>query len=165
MLLSDSKKMKYSQLMEAVIIDVREPKEYSDHHIPGAINIPATTFDTKQFEPYRSNTICLICQTGKRADNIKNLLIENSFDNVYLLENHMENIEKNADLNQGWSVDRQFRMLLGLLLAIFLSGFYFGITSLMIIPIILSTGLIVTSIIDKCYMRMGIAMLPWNKKK
>ena len=32
MLLSDSKKMKYRQLMEAVIIDVREPKEYSDHH-------------------------------------------------------------------------------------------------------------------------------------
>ncbi|MFD1551736.1 hypothetical protein DNU06_02450 [Putridiphycobacter roseus] len=148
----------------AIIIDVREPKEYRENHLHGAINIPSTQFEVNQFEPYRSNVICLICQTGKRASAIEKKLTENDFKQVILLDKHMDNVSHKIK-NNSWSVDRQFRMLLGLLLAIFLIGFYFGISFLIFIPIILSTGLIITSIIDKCYMRMGIAMLPWNKHK
>ena len=57
-------------------------------------------------------------------------------------------------------------MTIGVLLTIFLLGYFLGEAKWVVfIPIILATGLVVTSIIDRCYMRMGIAMLPWNKNK
>jgi hypothetical protein len=56
-------------------------------------------------------------------------------------------------------------MTLGVLLAIFLGGDFLSIQWLIAIPIILATGLIFTSLIDRCYMRMGIALLPWNRGK
>ena len=159
--------MEKKTLKKGILIDVREPKEFRDDNIPGSINIPSTKFNASNFEQYHGNMICLICQTGSRASVIKNKLDENGFKNVYLLERQMADIQSSIQpisLN-GWTVDRQFRMFLGLLLAIFLIGFYFGVLQLVIIPVILSVGLIFTSIIDRCYLRMGIAKLPWNKKK
>ncbi|HKK76629.1 MAG TPA: hypothetical protein VJ953_16250 [Saprospiraceae bacterium] len=50
-------------------------------------------------------------------------------------------------------------------MAIFLIGYNVGIPNFIVIPIILATGLIITAIIDKCYLRIGMAMLPWNTRK
>ena len=151
-----------------VIIDVREPKEFSDNHIPGSINLPSTNFQLIQFEPYRDQTICLVCQSGNRAQGIREKLLASGFESVSLLETQMEQLESPSEATDGafgWSVDRQFRLSLGILLLIFLVGFFSGVSQFIIIPIILCAGLTITSIIDRCYMRMGIAMLPWNRRK
>lgn len=74
----------------------------------------------------------------------------------------MEQIETKA-MPEIWSVDRQFRFLLGVLIAIFLIGQYWMSDAFTAIPVILCLGLIITAIIDKCYLRIGIAMLPWNR--
>ena len=151
-----------------IIIDVREPKEYNDYKIPGSINLPSSNFDLTQFEPYREKLICLVCHSGSRSRAIQEKLAANGFENVTVLEKQIEQLETPAEStkeSKGWSVDRQFRMTLGVLLAIFLTGYFFNLGQLVIIPLILSAGLIITSIIDRCYMRMGIAMLPWNRDK
>ena len=151
-----------------IIIDVREPKEYDDYKIPGSINLPSSNFQLAQYEPYRDKMICLVCQSGSRSESIKQKLLANGFGNVTILEKQIEQLEspvESAVDTKGWTVDRQFRMTLGVLLAIFLTGYFLDLSQLIIIPIILSTGLIITSIIDRCYMRMGIAMLPWNRGK
>lgn len=153
----------------SVIIDVREPKEFRDRRMPGAINLPYSKFSMQQYEPYKNGMICLVCETGSRATRVLDKLVDAGFENVYLLERQMAHYHHEAAQNfttKGWSVDRQFRMLLGLLLAIFLIGTYmFNLSGFVAIPIILATGLIFTSIIDRCYLRMGIAMLPWNRDK
>ena len=153
--------------MEGLIVDVREPKEFRDGNLPTSINLPSTKFEIEQFEPYRNNVINLICETGKRAKTIKTKLDEKGFENVFILNKQMADIQVKVEMETKniWSVDRQFRLLLGLLLATFLIGNYFGIIEMVAIPLILSTGLIFTAIIDRCYLRMGIAMLPWNKKR
>lgn len=151
-------------MKKVVIIDVREEKEFRDGSIPGAVNLPSSKFDIELFSPYRENVICLVCQSGERAKNIKKRLSENNISDVHLLGRHMESLNEKKE-TKGWSVDRQFRMILGLLLATFLGGFFAGIEGFVVIPMILATGLIVTSIIDRCYMRMGIALLPWNRGK
>jgi hypothetical protein len=62
-----------------------------------------------------------------------------------------------------WTIDRQFRMALGLLVAIGLLGKIVLSDWFLIIPSIICVGLIFTSIIDRCYFRLFIASLPWNK--
>ncbi len=151
---------------EIIIIDVREPKEYREFHLMGSINIPSSQYEETKFEPYKENSIGLICQSGSRAKAVQNKLLEAGFEHVSVMEKQMENISAFAKKsNSGWSVDRQFRMTLGVLLAVFLGGYFLSINWLIAIPIILATGLIFTSLIDRCYMRMGIAMLPWNRGK
>ena len=148
----------------AVIIDVREPSEYKEHHIPGALNIPSTKFNKEHFGAFKDQKTCLVCQSGQRATMVGNKLQKEGFNNIFLLDIQMEDIPKLIS-TKGWSVDRQFRFLIGLLLAIFIILYFSNITYGVIIPIILSSGLLITAIIDKCYLRMGIAMLPWNKGK
>lgn len=151
-------------LGEAVIIDVREPLEFREKHIPGALNLPSTQFILNQFHPFADRKICLICESGKRASKIRNKLESSGFTNVFILETQMQNIQVN-DHTKGWTVDRQFRLVLGLLLLIYLIMYFLGQNGFIVIPIILSTGLTITAIINRCYMRMAIAKLPWNRGK
>lgn len=148
----------------AVIIDVREPSEYIDRHIPGAKNYPSTKYDKDQYAGFTDKKIYLVCQSGGRAKQVGKKLESDGFLHVYILEEQMASIPR-IYTRIGWTVDRQFRMTLGILLAIFLLMHFLKIPYAFIIPLILCSGLIITSIIDRCYMRMGIAMLPWNKGK
>lgn len=148
----------------SVIVDVREPSEYNDQHIPGAVNIPSTRYNKDQYAEFDDKKICLVCQSGNRVKQIEKKLRQDGFSNIYTLELQMEAIPK-VYQTKGWTVDRQFRMTIGSLLAIYLILTYFIIPFAFLIPLVLCSGLIVTSIIDRCYMRMGIAMLPWNKGK
>lgn len=151
---------------EKILIDVREPKEFFDYHLEGSINIPSSNFKLEDFLPYKNHEITLICQSGKRAKNVLDFLTENGFNQIELVEEHIERIDKATlvSKNKLWSVDRQFRFALGILLITFLLGFHFLSRNFIIIPIILATGLTVTAIIDRCYFRMLIAKMPWNKR-
>ncbi len=148
----------------SVIIDVREPKEYEDRHIPGALNFPSTKYDKELFAEFDAKQICLVCESGGRAKQIGKKLVNDGFTDIAILEQHMQAIPR-IYTTKGWTVDRQFRMTLGVLLAIFLTLYFLNIPYAFIIPLILCVGLIFTSIIDRCYMRMGIAALPWNRGK
>ncbi len=152
----------------AVIVDVREPKEYQDSRLPGAINLPSASFSVAQFTPYREQTICLVCETGSRARAVRAKLTEAGFPTVVLLHQQMADFPTTADgelRGGGWSVDRQFRLTLGLLLAVFLVGYSYGYEAFILLPTVLCTGLIFTALIDRCYLRMGIARLPWNRQR
>lgn len=153
--------------MKKVLIDVREIGEFNDAHLNNAINIPSSEYTITQYQPYRDYMIQLICHSGGRAQKVMDDLVQNGFQNVHVMDWHMEDMmhQNIITKSSGWSIDRQFRMTLGILLLIFLLGFYFLSSYFIIIPIILCCGLIFTSLIDRCYMRMAIAQLPWNKNK
>lgn len=51
---------------EAILIDVREPKEYGTERIPGALNFPLSTFDPKAL-PAGGKQVILHCGIGKRS--------------------------------------------------------------------------------------------------
>ena len=148
----------------SVIVDVREFKEYQDNHIPGAINIPSTKYKKHDYLPFQGLKICLVCMSGNRSKQIHDKLTHDGFERVEVLEFQMQDIQT-LEKNKGWTVDRQFRIVLGILLAVYLMFQYIGFEYGIIIPVILSAGLIITSIIDRCYMKMGIALLPWNTEK
>ncbi|MGO9675095.1 MAG: rhodanese-like domain-containing protein [Methylocella sp.] len=50
-----------------VVVDVREPHEYSSGHIPGAVNHPLSRFDAKLLPS--GKRIVLVCKSGARSSN------------------------------------------------------------------------------------------------
>ena len=146
---------------QSVIVDVRQPAEFLDGHLPYSVNLPSTSFQAQDYQAWQTQKIYLICQSGNRAAAIAQKLSQNGHQNVYVLDRHIEDFNLSTAKGR-WSVDRQFRMLLGILIALYLIGYHFSSALFTAIPVILCSGLIITAIIDKCYLRMGIAMLPWN---
>lgn len=54
---------------EAVIVDIRDNKDFGAGHIAGAINIPFASIDSRvgELEPYREKPIVLVCKMGQHA--------------------------------------------------------------------------------------------------
>jgi rhodanese-related sulfurtransferase len=52
---------------EALVVDVREANEFADGHIPGAINLPLSTFQASQLPHPAGKTLVLNCLGGKRS--------------------------------------------------------------------------------------------------
>jgi rhodanese-related sulfurtransferase len=49
------------------LIDVREPDEFAAGHVPGAINLPLSTFKAQMLPPASATPIVLMCRSGDRA--------------------------------------------------------------------------------------------------
>jgi rhodanese-related sulfurtransferase len=71
---------------EALIVDVREPNEFSAGHVPGAINIPRGVLEFQIWKqvgfpanPDLSRNIILQCQSGNRASLAAQSLAELGF--------------------------------------------------------------------------------------
>ena len=52
---------------EALVVDVREVNEFADGHIPGAVNLPLSTFQASKLPKAEGKTIILKCLGGKRS--------------------------------------------------------------------------------------------------
>ena len=52
---------------EALVVDVREVNEFADGHIPGAVNMPLSTFQASKLPKAAGKTIILNCLGGKRS--------------------------------------------------------------------------------------------------
>jgi rhodanese-related sulfurtransferase len=67
------------------IIDVREPDEYANGHVPGAVNVPLQTVPEaiEQLDP--DKPVYLICQHGIRSERAAAFLDSRGFDTVNVL--------------------------------------------------------------------------------
>lgn len=52
---------------EILLIDVREPDEFAAEKIPGARNVPLSTFDPSSLPDADGKTVVLQCAGGKRS--------------------------------------------------------------------------------------------------
>ena len=52
---------------EALLVDVREPDEFAQGHIPGAINLPLSVFSADKVPHPQGKTVVLQCAGGKRS--------------------------------------------------------------------------------------------------
>ncbi|MCW1381934.1 rhodanese-like domain-containing protein [Novosphingobium sp. KCTC 2891] len=52
---------------KAVVVDVREVDEFESGHIPGAINMPLSTFQPSRLPDTAGKTLVLNCLGGKRS--------------------------------------------------------------------------------------------------
>jgi rhodanese-related sulfurtransferase len=66
-----------------VLIDVREPYEFTEAHMPGAINIPVDELRGRLDELDRDKTIYIYCQIGLRGYLAQRILLQNGFKKLF----------------------------------------------------------------------------------
>lgn len=66
----------------AFVIDVREPTEYVEGHVPGALLVPLSTVINHVTEFPRDRRIFVICRSGNRSRGATDLLNRLGFDAV-----------------------------------------------------------------------------------
>lgn len=65
------------------VLDVREPSEYDQGHIPGAENKPLTVMKTGDFDGLnKEEKYVVICQSGNRSAQASELMLEEGYDFV-----------------------------------------------------------------------------------
>ena len=67
-----------------IILDVRTAQEYSEKHIPGAINIPNETIGTEDIPelPDKEQLILVYCRSGNRSKQAAEKLVKQGYTNI-----------------------------------------------------------------------------------
>ena len=68
---------------EFQLVDVREPKEYQEHHIPGALLIPLGELPKRYTELDPAKTTIVYCRSGVRSRSACQLLGEKNFTHIF----------------------------------------------------------------------------------
>jgi rhodanese-related sulfurtransferase/rubrerythrin len=67
---------------DQVLLDVREPKEYAQGHIPGATLMPLSALPTMMEKLSPDKPVITYCRSGKRSMAAASLLLSRGLDNV-----------------------------------------------------------------------------------
>ncbi len=84
----DFKQVKVSEVRDIVenggfIMDVREPHEYAEGHVKGAVNIPMSEFRQRLDEIPTDKPVYVHCRSAQRSYNVARALGQLGFDNIY----------------------------------------------------------------------------------
>ncbi len=82
----------------AVIVDIRDNKDYGTGHIAGAVNMPFTSIDSRvgELEPYKEKPIVLVCKMGQHSGSIGRKLKAQGFEDVRRLSGGMAEWSANS---------------------------------------------------------------------
>ncbi len=71
----------------ALVVDVREPDEFRNGHIPDAINIPLSALRTRvsELEKFKSRPLLISCRTSQRSAKAASMLRSQNFQSVHIL--------------------------------------------------------------------------------
>lgn len=66
-----------------IVLDVREPSEFDQGHIPGAQNKPLTSIQTGDFDGLQKDIkYVVICQSGNRSQQASDLMLKEGYEFV-----------------------------------------------------------------------------------
>ncbi len=76
---------------DAVVLDVRERKDFQSGHIVDALNIPYSALEGRldELKKYRQRPVILVCRIGQQAGAAGTLLRKKGFENVCRLTGGM----------------------------------------------------------------------------
>lgn len=68
----------------AVVLDLRDKKEFDQGHLVGAINVPYANLETRvsELQKYKEKPLVLVCRMGQHAGSAGNVLRKNGFTNI-----------------------------------------------------------------------------------
>jgi rhodanese-related sulfurtransferase len=75
---------------EAVLIDVREPEEWSRAHISGAFLHPLSQFDPEEWPRFLGRTAVIACLGGTRSEKVARALLAAGHDRAMHLKGGLE---------------------------------------------------------------------------
>lgn len=66
----------------AFVLDVRQPEEWLDHHIPGSTLIPLGELQARLAEVPQDQEILVVCRSGNRSAEGRDILLKAGFEQV-----------------------------------------------------------------------------------
>ena len=66
----------------AAVVDVREPAEFREGHVPGATNIPMGQLTARLGEIDPNRPVHVVCASGNRSSAMVDVLTANDFDAI-----------------------------------------------------------------------------------
>ena len=72
----------------AIVIDVREDKEFNDGHILNSVHIPLGSIQDRinELQKYKEGQIIVSCRSGARSNSACGILKKQGFENIYNLK-------------------------------------------------------------------------------
>ncbi len=87
----------------ATVIDVREPREFAEAHVPGTTLIPMSQLPSRMTELDTKAPVYLICRSGNRSGVMGQLLAANRFDAVNVRGGIIDWVRAGKPYEQGLS--------------------------------------------------------------
>ena len=66
----------------ALVLDVREPAEYANGHVPGAVSVPQAELASRLEDVPRDRELLIICEAGSRSRKAAQWLTQRGYDRV-----------------------------------------------------------------------------------
>ncbi len=76
-------KEKIDNAEDIQIIDVRDPEDFEDYHIKGAVNIPLDTLPNQLAKFKGRKSVVVFCRSGARSSQAKGFLDQQGIPNVF----------------------------------------------------------------------------------
>lgn len=84
-----------------VLVDVREPMEFAEAHVPGAALIPMGQLGARIDELDRSGPVYLVCRSGHRSAVVGQMLEAHGFDTINVVGGTLAWVRAGKPYDQG----------------------------------------------------------------
>ncbi|WP_298613280.1 rhodanese-like domain-containing protein [uncultured Thermosynechococcus sp.] len=158
------------QQRQVLLIDVREPNEYNNAHIPGALLCPLA--NVQELEPPCSSDtrVVLYCESGRRSQMAYEILARRGFQNLKNLEGGIQRWKQmgyavRGAANAPLSIMRQVQITAGSLI---LTGVILGFTvnaGFFFLSGFVGLGMLFAGLSGRCLLAQLLMRLPFNRPK
>jgi len=153
---------------DAILIDVREPMEYTREHIIGARHVPLSGFDMADFSGERDKVAVFHCASGRRTEANAQRILATGFEEIYHLKGGLTawkaaglpvHLNRNApiDLMRQVQIAAGSLVLAGVILGFLLSPWFFALSGFV------GAGLTFAGVTGFCGLARILAVAPWNR--
>ncbi|WP_327582268.1 rhodanese-like domain-containing protein [Nonomuraea sp. NBC_00507] len=153
---------------DVLLLDVRTPAEFETAHIDGAVNVPLDRLQghLPQLSDAAPGQVVLVCQSGARASTAHAMLAGAGLSTSLVMTGGMNAwLASGAPVTRGrqrWSLERQVRLVAGLLVLVSVLLSLLTPWSLLVTAFV-GAGLTYAGASDTCTMGLLLARLPYNR--
>lgn len=153
---------------KVVLIDIREPDEYTREHIPGSRLVPLSSFDPTDFPQEHEKIGVFHCGSGMRTTEAAAKILSTGFKEIYHLNGGLgawkeAGLPLNVNRKAPISIMRQVQLIagglvvLGVVLAVLVSPWFMALSAFV------GAGLMFAGASGTCAMASLLAFMPWNR--
>ncbi len=157
---------------EAILVDVREPGEFTEWRIPQAMSMPLTNIEAHL--PHlegEKRKIVFQCLKGKRGEMGAEAAMKKFADaDIYNLTGDIEawdaagmTITRDANQPSGLPIVRQAHITVGALVCFFSLLALFGVKFGAVMSLLTGGGLLLAGLTGTCAVSILLKQCPWNK--
>lgn len=150
---------------DLLLVDVREPGEFSGERLPGSLNVPLSRLEAEADRLPKDKPLVLLCRSGRRSQEAARRLEAIGFSDVRVLEGGLLCCGHQLEKGPGgaWAMERQVRMAAGALVLLGSALGWLLHPAFWLLPAGVGAGLVYSAASDTCGMAAVLARMPWNK--